>query len=328
MGIGDVELGEDETHGPGVRDGCSACHEDDEGALAANEVDQELQEGVDGEGLVDVAEGIDPGGGLDRHQTAPGGSGVDGHPGRLVREGSRVEGRGVHEEDAHDISLEQRLAVVLAAAGSVSEQVSSLSRTRTRTRTSHYLRLQPHSSGRHVSGQAKQSTARQTTHMKVTKLATRAHTPAAMMMAWPSRWPVPPSMAAGCVSWTVPAAMAETGLAVQCSAVQCSALAGARALLVPLAGGEMAGGRGRGLQISSQRVGSGALNGRRRPWRATAHRLRAFQCDALRCCRSRVRLPSPCVEGLRPACGALEAPLPPHPMMTRIAPRPLTPWPL
>ena len=60
-----------------------------------------------------------------------------------------------------------------------------------------------------------------------------------MMIAWPSRWPVPPSMAAGCVSWTVPAAMAETDLAVQCSAVQysavqCNALAGARALLVPL----------------------------------------------------------------------------------------------
>lgn len=60
--------------------------------------------------------------------------------------------------------------------------------------------------------------------MKVTKLATRAHTPAAMMIAWPSRWPVPPSMAAGCVPWTVPAAMAETDLAVQCSAVQCNAV--------------------------------------------------------------------------------------------------------
>lgn len=153
MGIGDVELGEDETHGPGVRDGCSACHEDDEGALAANKVDQELEEGVDGEGLVDVAEGIDPGGGLDRHQTAPGGSGVDGHPGQLACEGSSGARYNVHEEDAHDISLEQRLAVVLAAVGSVSVQVSSMSRT------SHYLRLQPHSSGSCVSGRVKQSTA-------------------------------------------------------------------------------------------------------------------------------------------------------------------------
>jgi hypothetical protein len=32
-------------------DGRSAGHEDDEGALAADEVDQQLQEGVDGEGL-------------------------------------------------------------------------------------------------------------------------------------------------------------------------------------------------------------------------------------------------------------------------------------
>ena len=127
MGIGDVELGEDETHGPWVRDGCSACHEDDEGALTANEVDQELQEGVDGEGLVDVAEGIDPGGGLNRHETAPRGSGVDGHPGPLVGDGSGSSGgrHNIHEENAHDISLEQRLAVVLAGGGSVSVQVSS-----------------------------------------------------------------------------------------------------------------------------------------------------------------------------------------------------------
>jgi hypothetical protein len=36
-----------------------------------------------------------------------------------VREGSSGARYNVHEEDAHDISLEQRLAVVLAAAGSV-----------------------------------------------------------------------------------------------------------------------------------------------------------------------------------------------------------------
>lgn len=56
--------------------GGSAGHEDDECALTANEVDQELQEGVDGEGLVDIAEGVDPGRCLDRHQTAPRGGGV------------------------------------------------------------------------------------------------------------------------------------------------------------------------------------------------------------------------------------------------------------
>jgi len=32
-------------------DGCAAGHEDDEGAFAPNEVDEQLEEGVDGEGL-------------------------------------------------------------------------------------------------------------------------------------------------------------------------------------------------------------------------------------------------------------------------------------
>jgi hypothetical protein len=31
--------------------GCSTGHEDNEGSLASDEVDQQLQEGVDGEGL-------------------------------------------------------------------------------------------------------------------------------------------------------------------------------------------------------------------------------------------------------------------------------------
>jgi hypothetical protein len=119
--------------------------------------------------------------------------------------------------------------------------------------------------------------------MKVTKLATRAHTPAAMMMAWPNRWPVPPSTKAGCTSWTMPAAMAETGADRQCSAVQCNAMLLLVLVLklLRIAGGEMEGGRWRGLQISSQSMGSGALNGRRRPWRATAHRLRALRCVAV-----------------------------------------------
>lgn len=94
MRVGDVELGQHQAHGPRVGDGCSACHEDDEGALAADEVDEQLQEGVDGEGLVDVTERVDPGGSLDRHQTAPGGGGVDGHPEREVSRGSIGRGEG------------------------------------------------------------------------------------------------------------------------------------------------------------------------------------------------------------------------------------------
>jgi hypothetical protein len=81
--------------------------------------------------------------------------------------------------------------------------------------------------------------------------------------------------------------MAETGADRQCSAVQCNAMLLLVLVLVlvlkllRIAGGEMEGGRWRGLQISSQSMGSGALNSRRRPWRATAHRLRALRCVAV-----------------------------------------------
>lgn len=58
----------------------------------------------------------------------------------------------------------------------------------------------------------KQNTASYATHTNVVRLAMRAHTPATMMTAWPSLWPVPPSMVAVCTSRRVPAAMAETVL--------------------------------------------------------------------------------------------------------------------
>lgn len=55
------------------------------------------------------------------------------------------------------------------------------------------------------------------THTNVVRLAMREHTPATMMTAWPSLWPVPPSAAAICIciciciftSGRVPAAMAD-----------------------------------------------------------------------------------------------------------------------
>lgn len=98
-----------------MRDRGSTGHEDDEGALAANKVDQELQEGVDGEGLVDVAERVNPGSRLDRHQTAPRGGGVYGDPLGTISGGCRRRRACVHEKNAHDISLQQRLSVVFPA---------------------------------------------------------------------------------------------------------------------------------------------------------------------------------------------------------------------
>jgi hypothetical protein len=65
---------------------------------------------------------------------------------RHVRRGGRAEWRYVHEENAHDISLEQRLPVILPRA--VLETASEC--------TAVYLRLQPHSTGSYVSGKTKQ----------------------------------------------------------------------------------------------------------------------------------------------------------------------------
>src|SRR5690242_12985955 len=112
VGVGYVKLGQNEAHGPGMSYRSSTGHEDDEGALAADEVDQELQEGVDGEGLVDVAERVNPGCCLDRHQTAPRGGGVYGDPMGSISRGCRTWRACVHEKNAHDISLQQRLSVV------------------------------------------------------------------------------------------------------------------------------------------------------------------------------------------------------------------------
>lgn len=54
---------------------------DDQVALAAEVVDQELEEGVDGEGLVHVADRVEPLGRVEGYKANPRGDGVDGHPG-------------------------------------------------------------------------------------------------------------------------------------------------------------------------------------------------------------------------------------------------------
>ena len=51
VGVRDVNLGEEVIHRPGMRDGRTAVGHDNDGPLAAEEVDEELEEGVDGECL-------------------------------------------------------------------------------------------------------------------------------------------------------------------------------------------------------------------------------------------------------------------------------------
>lgn len=59
------------VHGPEVRDWCSAVHHDNEGSFAAEEVDQELEEGVEGKGFVDITERANPEGCLEGDETRP-----------------------------------------------------------------------------------------------------------------------------------------------------------------------------------------------------------------------------------------------------------------
>lgn len=101
MWIGNVDFLEEVVHGPEMVHWLTAVHHDYEGTLAPNEVYKELEEGVDCESFVEVAYWVGVESRFDGYQAYPGGDGVDGH----------------HEEDADDISLKQRLAVVLAIEG-------------------------------------------------------------------------------------------------------------------------------------------------------------------------------------------------------------------
>jgi hypothetical protein len=73
-------------------------HKDDQTALATEEVDEELEEGVEDEGLVYIAQRVDPESNAERDQTGPGSDTEDGH----------------QHKDADDMALEERFAVVLA----------------------------------------------------------------------------------------------------------------------------------------------------------------------------------------------------------------------
>ena len=99
MRIADIHLPHprDLIERPEMVDRRTSMHHDDEAALAAEEVDEELEEGVEDESLVDVAEGADPEGDAQRGEGGEGGGGEDGH----------------QHEDADDVALEEGFAVVL-----------------------------------------------------------------------------------------------------------------------------------------------------------------------------------------------------------------------
>ena len=97
MRVRDVDFAADVVEGPQVRDGRSAVHHDDQAPLSAKVGDQELEEGVEGEGFVDVAEGVDPEGDAEGGERGPGGGAEDGD----------------HDQDADDMALEEGFAVVL-----------------------------------------------------------------------------------------------------------------------------------------------------------------------------------------------------------------------
>jgi len=54
-----------------MRDGCSTVHHDDKRSFAAEEVDKELEKGIEGKGFVNITEGTNPESGFKGHETRP-----------------------------------------------------------------------------------------------------------------------------------------------------------------------------------------------------------------------------------------------------------------
>lgn len=102
MRIADVDLWEKVIERPHMLPRSPTVHHDDERALSAEKIDEELKKGVNGEGLVDVTYRIEKLSGCEGDQRHPRRYGVD-------RD---------HEQDAHDIALEQRFAIVFSASRS------------------------------------------------------------------------------------------------------------------------------------------------------------------------------------------------------------------
>lgn len=98
MRVADVDFRQHVVQWPEVVDGRTAVHEDNETALSAKEANEELEEGVEDEGFVHIAQRVDPEGDAEGGQTGPGGDAEYGH----------------QHENADDMALEERFAVVLA----------------------------------------------------------------------------------------------------------------------------------------------------------------------------------------------------------------------
>lgn len=97
MRVADVYFCETVVEWPQVGNGWSAMHHDDQTSFSTEEIDEQLEESIDREGLVYVAEGVDPEGDFERGQRGPRSSREDGY----------------EDEDTNDMALEERLAVVL-----------------------------------------------------------------------------------------------------------------------------------------------------------------------------------------------------------------------
>jgi hypothetical protein len=95
--VADVDFRQHVVQRPEVIDGRAAMHENNETALSAEKANEELEEGVEHEGLVHIAQRVDPEGDAEGGQTGPGGDTEDGH----------------QHEDADDMALEEGFAVVL-----------------------------------------------------------------------------------------------------------------------------------------------------------------------------------------------------------------------
>jgi hypothetical protein len=78
--IGNVYGREDKVERPNVSDWLSSvCHEY-KGSFAPEEVDQKLDESIDGKSFIDISYGVDKVRGFYRDQTDPRRDGIDGDP--------------------------------------------------------------------------------------------------------------------------------------------------------------------------------------------------------------------------------------------------------
>lgn len=96
MRVTDVYLRKDMIQWPDMFFRCPPVHHDDQGTLPTEIIDEELEKCVYGESFIHITDRLDKLGRRDGHEGNPGRNSVDGD----------------HEQDAYDISLEERFTVV------------------------------------------------------------------------------------------------------------------------------------------------------------------------------------------------------------------------